>query len=159
MVQPGKKSFLALAAVAVLLTYLAYNYTVPGPATGPLPSTFTVGGKTFQITYTASTQAQRQEGLMNKKVTDTTTMLFAWPSPGYYQFYMYDTNTSLDIIWIDTTGDTGLVVYIVAGAQPCYDLLTCPRFTPTSPANYAIEAKAGFVGANGIQIGTTIGFG
>ena len=149
---------------AILLVVAAYAVFVldnPGCVTSPVPSTFTVNGKTYAFTYTATCEAQREVGLMNKKVTNTTTMLFAFPSMDTYQFWMYDTNTSLDMIWISAAGNAGTVVYVYADAQPCYSLISisCPTYGPSSPANYVIEAKAGFAEANGIEVGTQIRFG
>ena len=91
---------------------------------------------------------------MNKQVTDTTTMLFAFPYFSTWTFYMKDTNTSLDIIWINATGNTGRVVSLASGTQP----FSTEDIVPTAPANYVIETKAGFAVANGIAVGTTIRF-
>jgi len=96
---------------------------------------------------------------MNTKVTNTTIMLFVFPAPGDYQFWMYDTNTSLDMIWVSATGNSGRVVYIVSSSQPCYTQSSCVIYTPTASANYVLEAKSGFVQANAIMVGTTIQFG
>jgi uncharacterized membrane protein (UPF0127 family) len=130
-----------------------------GTVTSPVPSKFTVNGRTYTFTYVAITEAEREHGLMNTSVTDSTTMLFAFPSSQTWQFYMYDTNTSLDMIWISATGFAGKVVYVAADAQPCYLAPDkCPRFTPTGPANYVIEGKAGFAAANNVTSGVTIQF-
>ncbi len=149
----------AVAITAVIVVYTLYTLSsVPGTVTTPVPSSFTVNGKTYTFTYTATTQAERVAGLMNKQITNTTTMLFAFPSPGQWEFWMYDTNTSLDIIWVSATGESGTVVYLVTGAQPCYDSSTCTVYSTDASANYAIEAKAGFAAASGIQLGTAIQF-
>jgi uncharacterized membrane protein (UPF0127 family) len=149
-----------VAVVAVLVVYAVYDLTsAPGPVTTPVPTSFKVNGRTYTFTYIATTQPEREVGLMNKRVTNTTTMLFAFPSSGQWQFWMYDTNTSLDMVWVNANGSEGRVVYVVIGAQPCYDSGSCKVYTPTASANYVIEAKTGFAGANGIQIGTAIQFG
>ncbi len=149
----------AVAIVAVIAVYTVYTLSaVPGTVTTPVPSSFTVNGNTYAFTYVATTQAEREAGLMNKKIANTTTMLFAFPSSGQWQFWMYNTNTSLDIIWVSATGESGSVVYLVTGAQPCYESSTCTVYSSTAPANYAIEAKAGFAAANDIHLGTAIQF-
>ncbi len=152
---------LAAVLLIVLTTVAAYIFLgTPGDAQlASVPTHFSVNGKSFVITYVATTHVQRESGLMNRKVTNTTTMLFVFPSPGAYQFWMYDTNTSLDIIWVNVANDTGLVVGLVKGAQPCYDSFACSRYGPTSPANYVIEARAGFAATNGIDTGSVIQFG
>jgi len=98
---------------------------------------------------------------MNTKVTSNTTMLFAFPYSSNWAFWMYDTNTSLDMIWVNATGDSGLVVYVENGATPCFNSFGfgCATYTPSAPANYVIEAKAGFAAEYGITTGTTVEFG
>jgi uncharacterized membrane protein (UPF0127 family) len=147
----------ALIAVAVVLAVFSYS-AIPGSVNTGLPSRFTANGRTFSITFTASTEPQREHGLMNSKITNTTIMLFAWPSAGTYSFWMYQTNSSLDIIWISANNGTGRIVYEALGAPPCYDSSSCPDYTPTSPANYALEVKAGFAEENGLQVGTILNF-
>jgi uncharacterized membrane protein (UPF0127 family) len=154
---------IVIAAVAMMIVVAIYAISAlldTGSVTSPVPSTFTVNGKTYSFTYVATNDAERSAGLMNKKVTNTTTMLFAFPGVGVYQFWMYDTNTSLDMIWVSATGDNGTVAYVYADALPCYSYsgLTCPNYG-APPANYVIEAKAGFAAANGIVVGTHVQFG
>lgn len=145
--------------LVVLATYALIALSNTGSVTSPVPSNFTVNGKTYVFTYTATNNAQRAAGLMNRRVTNTTTMLFAFPSLGTYQFWMYDTNTSLDMIWINAAGTTGTVVYVYSNAPPCFSQISCPTYGPSLPANYVIEAKAGFANANDIAVGTAIQFG
>lgn len=160
MVSSGKIVAAAVVAVAALLVgYTVFEITnVPGDVTSAVPSSFAVGGRTYAFTYVATTQQERQQGLMNTKITNATTELFAFPSFGKWRFWMFDTNTSLDMIWVNATGEAGRVVYVVTSAPPCYDSGSCAVYTPSAPANYVIEAKAGFAAANGIVDGTTIGF-
>jgi uncharacterized membrane protein (UPF0127 family) len=151
----------AIVVVGLILVYGIYQATNgPGTVTTRVPSGFTVNGRTYTFTYVATNQSERQTGLMNRKVTNTTTMLFAFPYPSTWTFWMYNTNTSLDMIWVNATVNPGRVVYVVASAQPCYNLfgLGCTKYTPTEPANYVIEAKAGFAAANDIANGTSITF-
>ena len=148
-------------AVLVLAGLAAYEFmTVPGNVTTPVPTSFTVNGRSFVFNYTAVTQAERESGLMNKKVTDSTTMLFVFPSPVIQSFWMYQTNTSLDMIWVNAAGNSGTVVYVAQNAQPCPSL-PCPDYPSDGQpplANYVIEAKAGFATANGIAVGTAVRF-
>ncbi len=155
----GRVAAIVVVVIAALLAGCTlYDLSLaPGSVTSPVPTSFTVNGKTYTFTYVATTQAEREAGLMNKKVTNTTTMLFAFPSYGAWQFWMFDTNTSLDMVWVN--GGSGQVVYVVTTAQPCFDSSSCAVYTPTSSANYVIEAKAGFAATNGIVEGTTIQFG
>jgi uncharacterized protein len=148
-------AMLALGMIVVLVAYAVYlTAVIPGCAPSPVPSSFTVNGKHYVFTYVASCESQREAGLMNSKVTNSTTMLFAFPSNAAWTFWMKDTNTSLDIIWISATGTRGMVVYIAAGTVPESTRL----LTPTAAADFAIEAKAGFAAENGIVNGTAIQF-
>jgi uncharacterized membrane protein (UPF0127 family) len=122
------------------------------------PTRFTVNGRTFDITYVATNETEWEAGLMNKKITNTTTMLFIFPRLAVYPFWMYHVNSSLDIIWLNVTGNEGNVVYIAADVPGCSLPIGCPNYTPTSNANYVIEAAGGFSVANGIGTGTTIRF-
>jgi len=154
-------AFGVMAVVALLLVYTVYeSSTSPGSVISSVPSRFSVNGRTFAFTYVATTQQQRQAGLMNRKVTNTTTMLFAFPYSSKWAFWMYDTNTSLDMIWVNATGDSGRVVFLMEGAPPCFNYFGygCATYTPSAPANYVIEAKAGFAEAYGIATGTTVLF-
>jgi uncharacterized membrane protein (UPF0127 family) len=155
--------FVVIVVVVVLVgAYVVYVASSgPGSVTNPVPSSFTVNGRTYSFTYTATNQAQREAGLMNKVVTYTTTMLFAFPYFDRWQFWMFDTPSSLDMIWVNATGNSGRVVYLVASAPPCLttNSNSCARYTPTAEANYVIEAKAGFAAANNITKGSTIQFG
>jgi uncharacterized membrane protein (UPF0127 family) len=159
MAPSGRTVAIAVIVVAgLLVVYTVYQSTnVPGAVTTQVPSGFTVNGKSYTFTYLATTDAERQAGLMNRKVTNTTTELFAFPSFGKWPFWMYDTNTSLDMIWVNATGTLGRVVYVVPSAQPCFGVV-CKVYTPTAPANYVIEARAGFAASNGILVGTQIQF-
>jgi uncharacterized membrane protein (UPF0127 family) len=147
---------LVSTAVLLLIAFEAYAGAGPGSAKSQVPSSFTVNGKTYVFNFTATTQSERAAGLMNKQVTNRTTMLFAFPGFGAWSFWMYDTNTSLDIIWLNSAGNSARVVFLVTSAPPCYNSLACTVYTPASAANYVIEAKAGFAAANGITVGTLI---
>jgi uncharacterized membrane protein (UPF0127 family) len=150
----------ALAVVIIAAVYEIYAASAgPGTVVTKTPAGFSVGGRTYLFNYTATTQSERAAGLMNTKVTNSTTMLFAFPSFGKWTFWMYDTNTSLDMIWLNATGTSATVVYVVAAAPPCYDPSACQYYTPTALANYVIEAKAGFSAANGIEVGTAVQLG
>jgi uncharacterized membrane protein (UPF0127 family) len=146
--------------VALVVSASAYVYASSQGASvqGPFPSSFTVGGQTFTITSVASTQAEREQGLMNAKVTNETVMLFVFSGPGEYDFWMYDTNTSLDIIWLMVSGGEAAVVTIATGLPSCYLPVGCPQYGPAAPANYVLEAKSGFAAANGIHDGSVVTF-
>ena len=156
------RAIVAIAVVVIVLVGAAYVLlNSPTQANlGAYPTKFTVNGKTFGITYLATNETAWEAGLMNKKVTNTTTMLFVFPRSEVYPFWMYHVNSSLDIIWLNVTGSEGRVVYLAVDVPGCSGIsVVCPDYTPSSVANYVIEAQGGFSSANGIDVGTTVMFG
>lgn len=152
-----------LATVALILlvllvaTYVELGQTPAGSVSARYTG-FTVNNKSFSLTYLATDQSSRQKGLMNTKVTNGTTMLFVFPKPDYYAFWMFDVNSSLDIIWVNATGGAGRVVYVVENAPSCFNSLACTNYQPTAQANIVIEAKGGFAATNAIAVGTVVHF-
>ncbi len=127
------------------------------------PSSFSVNGKTYAITAYENTPTQREMGLMNATVTNSTFVLFHFPQSGIYPFWMKNTYSQLDIIWLNysSSTDTANVVYI-ANAIPCASYSknqsNCVIYTPNSSANYVLEAKGGFAKSNDVQIGSSLKF-
>jgi uncharacterized membrane protein (UPF0127 family) len=156
---------LIIVVVAIPLLLVATNIilvdsTPIGSSNGTHYSSFKIGDKTFTLTYLATNQSEFAKGLMNTKVTDGTTELFVFPYPGYYSFWMFGVNSSLDMMWINTDGGSvGKVVYLEQNAPPCHLAIGCPSYQPTSMANLVLEAKGGFAQANGVKVGTTVAFG
>jgi uncharacterized membrane protein (UPF0127 family) len=154
---------LIMVAVLVPLLLLAagilvYDSTPIASSPNAHFTSFTVGGKTFELTYLATNQSTLEKGLMGVKVTATTTELFVFPTAGYYSFWMYGVNSSLDIMWVDTPpgGSSGTFVYLALGAPPCHISVVCTSYQPSARADYVIEARAGFAAANGIAAGTPV---
>jgi uncharacterized membrane protein (UPF0127 family) len=147
---------LLLIAGSVLL----YDFTPIGSSPNIHYTSFSTGNRTFKLTYLATNQSTLQKGLMNRKVTNDTTMLFVFPTEGYYSFWMYGVNSSLDMIWVSAPpgSNVGHVVYLALDAPPCHISIFCTSYEPTARANYVIEAKGGFADANGIKEGMMISF-
>ena len=155
--QNNKIIIAAAILIAILLVISYYIQNQPAKT----PSAFELNNKTYQITAVASTISQQEKGLMNTNVTNTTFMLFSFGQSGIYPFWMKDTYSQLDIIWINYNATTGIgnVVYSV-NATPCVtydkDQNDCNIFTPPALANYVLETKDGFVQSNKIVPGTQI---
>ena len=159
--RPSTRATIAIAVIVIVVAAAVY-VVISSPKRTDLqsvPSQFTVSGKTFEITYVATNDTEWESGLMGKNVTNSTTEVFIFPSMAVYPFWMYHVNSSLDIIWLDVTGNSGRVVYIAASVPGCTGLeFVCPNYTPTSAANYVIEAKGGFSTTYGVTVGTTVLF-
>ncbi len=147
---------LLLIAASVLI----YDSTPIASSPNVHYTSFSVDGKTFKLTYLATNQTALQKGLMGVDVTNSTTELFVFPNPGYYSFWMYGVNSSLDIMWVNTTPgtDTGSFVYLALDSPPCHVSVICASYEPNARANYVIEAKGGFAAANDIKVGTPVTF-
>ena len=147
-----------VVAVAAYSAYVLFpqptSVNLPDP-----PSHFTVGARSFGITYIATNSSSWQSGLMGRKVTQSTFMLFVLPSMGTYRFWMKGMNASLDIIWLDVANRTGSVVTVAAGVPPCPPGAQCPEYAPTAPSNWVLEAPAGFASAENVTVGTRVAFG
>jgi len=157
---------LILVVLLVPIIFIAANIllydSTPIPSSPNLHYTsFSVGGKTFELTYLATNQTMLQKGLMDTKVTSDTTMLFVFPNASYYSFWMFGVNSSLDIMWVYAPpgSNAGSFVYLALEAPPCQVSAVCPNYQPTAKADFVIEAKAGFAAANGIKVGTPVTFG
>jgi uncharacterized membrane protein (UPF0127 family) len=155
-----------MAAVLIPILVIAagvllYDSTQVASSPNAHFSSFTVGSKTFKLTYVATNSSALAKGLMGVKVTSSTFELFVFPTAGTYPFWMYGVNSSLDIMWVDTPpgSDSGTFVYLALDAPPCHVSVTCDTYQPTAQANYVIEAQAGFAAANGIAVGTAVTLG
>jgi len=149
-----------MVVAIVLISFVAYEIlNAPGDVTLPNPpSHFTVNGHTFTLTYIATDEHSREVGLMNKAITNTTTMLFVFPSPGYYAFWMSGVNSSLDIIWLSMNGDRGSAVYIANDVPACNASVLSPNYMPTASASWVLEVQGGFCNKYGVTAGSEIQF-
>lgn len=85
-----------------------------------------------------------------------TGMLFMFPEPGFYSFWMKDMNFSLDMIWLDRDNR---VVTIHENISPDTYLQNHPQtFQPTKPASAVIEVPGGFVQKNNLSVGDILKF-
>jgi hypothetical protein len=89
-------------------------------------------------------------GLMGRYLTDNNQgMLFVFPGPEFRSFWMRNTPTSLDIMFI---GQDRKVINVAKGTRPMSDT----RYRSLEPARYVVEVKAGFADRYGIRKGTAI---
>jgi uncharacterized membrane protein (UPF0127 family) len=157
---PSLRIVVSAALIIAVACYAAYTLaSTPGTVyLAEPPTEFSVNGHRFGITSIAATQDARQSGLMNTKITNSTFMLFVFPTQGEYPFWMSQVNSSLDIIWLNVTGTTGKVVSLASDVPGCNSITFCPDYSPSSPANWVLEAKGGFAQAYGVRVGTLIAF-
>jgi len=147
-----------LIVLAIILALIHFTLSSKSMVS---PTLLEINGKDYPITAYAYTQAQQEKGLMNATITNQTLMMFYFSSPAIYPFWMKDTYSQLDMIWIyyNSSSKSGKVVYVV-NATPCVNYSktqqSCIVYTPGSIANYVFETKDGFVQRNNISTGDNV---
>ncbi len=95
----------------------------------------------------AETPEARARGLMGRVLSDYMAgMLFIFASAEQQTFWMRNTPSSLDMIFVDAEGR---VLNLAAYTTPMSDQL----YSSVGPAKYVVEAKAGFADRFGIRPG------
>ncbi len=111
-----------------------------------------VGSTTISVEI-ADTDKKRTQGLSGREgLSPESGMLFLFPSPGIYPFWMHEMQFALDIIWINTEG-------VIVSAYESVAPDTFPEFfTPNAEALMVLEVPGGFMERYGIQIGDLVTF-
>ncbi len=123
---------------------------IPAQASGPtavLPDGFTVR---LEL---ATNDELRAQGLMYREsLLPGQGMLFLFPQPGEYPFWMKNTLIPLDMIWLETSGR---IVAIRSDVPPCR-ADPCPTYAPEAISSYVLELAAGEARAHNLAVGDTI---
>ena len=97
----------------------------------------------------AMSDASRAKGLMNRTdISYAQGMFFIFPVEKRYAFWMKDTPTPLDMIWLDAD----LNIVHIESALPC-GKEPCEVYRTPTPALYVLETRQGFVKDHGIAVG------
>ena len=110
-------------------------------------------GDTIIDAILAQTPEERAQGLSGRpNLPPNTGMLFLFPEPGTYAFWMKDMLFNIDMIWISADRK---IVYIEKNATP----ESYPKaFGPKDPAMYVLEVPAGFSDEHGLEEGDAVQF-
>lgn len=81
-------------------------------------------------------------------------MLFVFPKPDYYRFWMPDMNFPIDIIWITKNRVADMEKNVTNKFDPQNPVF----YTPSQPVEYVLEVNAGFSGKENINVGNKIIF-
>lgn len=133
-----KSKILIVCVVGALLLYFGYSVLpIKDRIHLGMVNVVKFGGKAFTIEI-ANTDDLREKGLSgHTPLTDTEGMLFVFPAPGKYGFWMKDMTFPIDIIWID---EQGMVVHVEHSVATS----TYPTILyPTNESLYVLEIKAG----------------
>lgn len=107
-------------------------------------------GEYFFNTEIATTDRQRQNGLMYRKImAKDAAMLFRWQYPQPISMWMKNTYISLDMIFIDAKGQ---VVNIARRTTP----LSLETVSSNGPASAVLEVVAGTADAIGLKAGDKV---
>lgn len=83
-----------------------------------------------------------------------TGMMFVFPQPGTYSFWMKDMRFALDMVWLDADNR---IITIHENISPDTYYKNPPElFLPTSPASAVIEVPAGFININNLKVGNKL---
>jgi len=110
------------------------------------------GGRTFSVEVVQDPRS-RERGLQNRAALPAEQgMVFVFPSPGRYKFWMYECLIPLDIIWMDADR----TVIDVEENLPFCKAQPCPDYGPDRDAQYVLELGAGVAKPAGIHPGARL---
>jgi uncharacterized membrane protein (UPF0127 family) len=115
----------------------------------------TINGVRLQADVALTADEQTKGLSIKDALRSNEGMLFPYETPRILSFWMKDMKFPIDIIWLSADKR---VVHVEENLQPCSPLLPCPSYAPDVPAQYVLETIAGFSSANGITVGTPVGF-
>lgn len=103
----------------------------------------------------AADDPTRQQGLMYRdQLPESNGMIFMFPQPGQYPFWMKDTLIPLDMIWID---EQRRIVHVKTAVPPCHGD-PCPSYPPQAVAKYVLEVAAGVAPKHKLKAGDGLRF-
>jgi hypothetical protein len=124
----------------------------PPADAGANDGTVTLEGRVFHVDL-ADTMAKRMRGLSGRvSLTDDQGMLFIFPSPDRYSFWMKDMKFAIDIVWISGTTVVDVTENVPPPA-PGQSTLSLPMYSPAVPADKVLEINAGLADKLGIGAG------
>lgn len=156
----GPSSLIFFLACTLLLTVntpfpLGAAESRTEPASSLIPIT-TPDGLTI-LAELADTPEKRAVGLMERtELASNRGMLFTFPQPGYWSFWMKNTRIPLDILWLD---QHKTIVYIEHSAPICHlSGNVCPQYIPPQEALYVLELRGGVAASLGLRPGAALSF-
>ena len=110
--------------------------------------------KTMLRVEVADDEESRRKGLGGRLGMDENyAMLFVFDNSDRHQMWMKDMNFSVDIIWIN---ERKRVVHVRHNVKP--DTEPYEKYSPTVPARYVLEVKAGVAKRAGVTVGSPLKF-
>ena len=105
----------------------------------------------------ADTTEKRARGLMfRESLAKDRGMLFTFPEPQHWTFWMKNTRIPLDIIWMDRNKK---IVHVERNVPTCSRTDDgCPQYQPNEEASYVLELVAGMADALKLRRGVKLQF-
>ncbi len=147
-----------LSILLMLAFACAQRTPAPSPATTTsaasaqriiLPDNFVVSVEV------AADEELRSQGLMYRdQLAENRGMIFLFPQPGEFPFWMKNTLIPLDMIWMD---GQHRIVHIAHDVQPC-KADPCPNYPPHAQASSVLELAAGVAAKHHLADGNVLRF-
>lgn len=98
----------------------------------------------------ADDAVERERGLSGREVPEDFGMLFIFPEPGRYAFWMKDMLVPIDILWLSEDGTIlGIEEQVSPESYP-------EAFIPPVPVRVVLEVRAGTSALRGWEVGDTL---
>ncbi|HYF10223.1 MAG TPA: DUF192 domain-containing protein [Candidatus Paceibacterota bacterium] len=161
-----RQIILFLALATALFLYLGFAKSLegelpsaPGPAASSTPTatenaspSVTINGSRIFVEV-ATTSAAIRKGLSGRaRLEEDEGMLFLFPAPDIYRFWMPDMRFPLDIIWIYD----GMVADISRDVSNDFDPANPRFYSPRTKVDTVLEVNAGYAKRHGIEIGDPV---
>lgn len=149
------KKFLVVVVLTIagIAAYARYKQpTIPQP----LP-TITIGAKTTIFLELAQTPQEQEQGLSGRQnLPENHGMLFIFPAPGIYSFWMKDMRIPLDFLWIDSENTVVDMHENIPAPDVSTPLNQLPKYHPKTTIAKVLEVNAGFIKRHNIAIGDSV---
>lgn len=147
--QTAIKWFFICGMLAVIGGAIFYAFRSMSPKTEMLHL-----NKTMLRVEIADDEDSRRRGLSGRLgIDENYGMLFVFDATDRHQMWMKDMNFSVDMIWIN---ERKRVVHVQYNVKP--DVEPYEKYSPTVPARYVLEVKAGVAKRAGATVGSPVKF-
>jgi len=144
--------------IVLIITFLLFSYSLPKTPRPQTPersnggqASAEINGHVFSL-YLAQTSGEQSVGLAKyKKIDMNQGMLFLFPKPDYYSFWMKNMQFPIDIIFIN-----GNKVVHVFQKVPVSLNGNLPVYTTKTKADKVLEINAGLASKYNIKVGDRV---
>jgi len=157
--KPKVESRIGILLISMSIIFLASacNKTNSPVRSEPLTyksGTMTIGNTTVNVQI-ADTDILRTQGLSDRDSLGANDgMIFIFPTPDQYAFWMKGMNFPLDFIWIKDGKVTQITPNVPA--QPNTSDKDLTTYLPANPIDSMLEVNAGWAAKNDIQVGDSV---